>query len=1577
MSNLPSIPPPFIDLGAFGRLINPVQVDGGKIFYFWDLNGDGFANANAVAGILVNGDAGKGAGPDTGSHDSLDAIFKFDINGNVNPDAGTNTSETYRFASVEGYRFALPTAGAMILYGSPSPTTGLIDPVKKPGTSVGSVSPKDGSNFVNPTYDDMLAIWDAYNGKSVGQQFVDGFPPKWDNQATYFWTASRSPSGHTVFDLGPGLAFNSPDGAFFNVVVELLAMADTTAPEVTNTSAVYNSALNTLTLTGTGYNSQLESDESSATDIKARFNWSNISWNIDNGVTARVNFALGDIAYAVAVSDTQLEVTLGSDKSDALEATAGYAGLVKDTIAITAGFSKDAAGNAASLDGLNNAPITVSEGIAIPLSIDLGGFGKLILPVRVDGGHWYYFWDRSGDGTSTGVDYTSHEVLDSIFKFNSSGQINPTPGTGTTDTYRFATLNGVTVALPTVNGSTSSGPSGINNLQTGTDVGSPVASVGSAAFNGSYDDLLAIWDAYNGKASVNYIQGVPPGWQASSYWSALPSGTGHAFVMLDNGFVLGDANTRNGYVALEVFPSLLGPRSTISNASYISANDTLVINGSQFLSLLANGEAAPTNIATRLDWGKLTWDINGDNATTANVQFSASDILSAIVISDTQLTVTLTTVKAAALEASRWYGGLTVDKLDITTGFTRNLAGIASTTDGIQNAPLTVSAFVAGDLVIDLEGEGQLNRPIQVDGGRWYYFWDRNGDGRNAVEDSTTNRVLDGIFNNNISNTAAFDKTTDIFRYASINGVPLALPTSGGPKATTGFPVQGLFSGTTIGSASANTGSNAINISYADLMAVWDAYNGTGTEKSTIGTPPGWVSAPYWSSTRTDGYAIGNILINGSFELGIVQRDLNLRNTVDYTASDADMPGWISVSGFEVWWDLFLGNRASDGIAFLELDNGYLVDAYSSTLFTQLGIDYNLSFDLARRNQTNEGTNKVEFFVNNQSLGVFTPINTTFTTFTVSFVGTGSDTIMFRELATANDSLGGLIDNLRVTAPYQEALAAVNLTKGSIYPWPVSGGAGAQIYVALEVFPTITLKTTNVSSAYESKAGVLNLNGTQYLSLLASNEDVQTTNIAARLDWSKLTWDIDGDNATTANVQFLASDISSAIVISDNQLRVTLTPAKAAALEAAKGYGGEVIDTLDIATGFLSNATGLVAKTDGVENAPLNVSPIVPGDKVIDLGALNGQLIFPVYVDGKWYYYWDRSGDGSALGADTVTHDVLDGIFKFDILGQLNPSLGTNTTDAYRYATLNNINLALPTLGGDPIPKFSPLPPNYGTIISSDVAQFTPSSFNSPSNETSINAIDGRVFTKYLNFDRENAGFTITLNQPKVITAVSFTTANDFPLRDPTKFTIQGSNDGAIWVKIAEDAPISLSNSRFAKSDIYPFANTIPYSYYFITFPEVKAGPAADRSLATDSVQIAEVTYLYDKNYLVENIPPSFNTIFNPGLNGSISINFIGLADGTAIDNIPVGENNPSYNDLLAVWDAINGIGTGQNQNGTPANWAANAYWAATTASMGHSLAYLPNGSAYGAADVNPLYVALQVIGTVTANQLLVGIQPS
>ncbi|MDD2829229.1 MAG: hypothetical protein PHW18_06610 [Sulfuricurvum sp.] len=91
--------------------------------------------------------------------------------------------------------------------------------------------------------------------------------------------------------------------------------------------------------------------------------------------------------------------------------------------------------------------------------IDLGSYGKLIAPVHVNG-NWYYFWDRSSDRTSAdtgslngGIDYTSHDVLDSLFNHDINGVTNTMVAVdglfGTTNDYRFATLNGVNVALPT------------------------------------------------------------------------------------------------------------------------------------------------------------------------------------------------------------------------------------------------------------------------------------------------------------------------------------------------------------------------------------------------------------------------------------------------------------------------------------------------------------------------------------------------------------------------------------------------------------------------------------------------------------------------------------------------------------------------------------------------------------------------------------------------------------------------------------------------------------------------------------------------------------------------------------------------------------------------------------------------------------------------------------------------------------------------------------------------------------------------------------------------------------------------
>ena len=189
--------------------------------------------------------------------------------------------------------------------------------------------------------------------------------------------------------------------------------------------------------------------------------------------------------------------------------------------------------------------------------IDLGSYGKLIAPVQVEGA-WYYYWDRSGDGTSAntgalngGFDYTTHNVLDGIFTSTLSEVNAGTTGTGTdtTDLIRYATLNGVKVALPTANGGEAY-PQGINALQSGTSYSDAGASTNGTT--GTFNELLAIWDAYNGTGTGLFYDGTPSGWQAVDYWSATHSASGHADVYLDSGDVNDSYDFNGSCVALQV-----------------------------------------------------------------------------------------------------------------------------------------------------------------------------------------------------------------------------------------------------------------------------------------------------------------------------------------------------------------------------------------------------------------------------------------------------------------------------------------------------------------------------------------------------------------------------------------------------------------------------------------------------------------------------------------------------------------------------------------------------------------------------------------------------------------------------------------------------------------------------------------------------------------------------------------------------------------------------------------------------------------------------------------------------------------
>jgi hypothetical protein len=162
--------------------------------------------------------------------------------------------------------------------------------------------------------------------------------------------------------------------------------------------------------------------------------------------------------------------------------------------------------------------------------IELKENGKLIAPIQVNG-NWYYHWDRSGNGIADLADMTTHDVLDAIFKEDFAGRNGQLSDTN--DTYRYATLNGVRVALPIVG---ASAPAGYTFAYLADN-------------NPAYNDLAAIWDANNAGFRS---KGNPSGWANAGYWSSTPLGLGHAVFGLNDGTVNDILDYNSGYIALQV-----------------------------------------------------------------------------------------------------------------------------------------------------------------------------------------------------------------------------------------------------------------------------------------------------------------------------------------------------------------------------------------------------------------------------------------------------------------------------------------------------------------------------------------------------------------------------------------------------------------------------------------------------------------------------------------------------------------------------------------------------------------------------------------------------------------------------------------------------------------------------------------------------------------------------------------------------------------------------------------------------------------------------------------------------------------
>ena len=213
----------------------------------------------------------------------------------------------------------------------------------------------------------------------------------------------------------------------------------------------------------------------------------------------------------------------------------------------------------------------------------------------------------------------------------------------------------------------------------------------------------------------------------------------------------------------------------------------------------------------------------------------------------------------------------------------------------------------------------------------------------------------------------------------------------------------------------------------------------------------------------------------------------------------------------------------------------------------------------------------------------------------------------------------------------------------------------------------------------------------------------------------------------------------------------------------------------------------------------------------------------------------------------------------------MDTSVTSSDLNNYTYASTTPLAAGQTAAPATPTVDWKTIKTNSTPVVISNIY---PTSNNSPAGEGAGNAFDGNTGTKYLNFDKKNAGVTVKLSQGRVVQKFTLTTANDFEGRDPTSYKLYGSNDGINWVLIKQDT-VTLSNQRFWTSPEIMVANTNAYVYYFILFPTTKSGDGC--GLNCDSMQIAEITFYYDLNDGVTSSDTgSGGTPSNPGTSGSI-----------------------------------------------------------------------------------------------------------
>lgn len=143
----------------------------------------------------------------------------------------------------------------------------------------------------------------------------------------------------------------------------------------------------------------------------------------------------------------------------------------------------------------------------------------------------------------------------------------------------------------------------------------------------------------------------------------------------------------------------------LTGHTFTASANTLTLSGSGFATL---GATVEVNTPDIFDFSKLFWDINNNNSNV--IGFDDLDIVSAVVNSDTLITLTLSQDKVDELTQALGFGGpsgANQDGIDIDEGFLLDLAGNASEQLDITSALITMADQTAPTVVSFLVSPSQ------------------------------------------------------------------------------------------------------------------------------------------------------------------------------------------------------------------------------------------------------------------------------------------------------------------------------------------------------------------------------------------------------------------------------------------------------------------------------------------------------------------------------------------------------------------------------------------------------------------------------------------------------------------------------------------------------------------------------------------------------------------------------------------------------------------------------------------------------------------------------------------------------